>query len=114
MNREGPKYAGQERKPKVLRDGLPELHQSSDAAWGIWKQAAGTARVQNLRYFISVSITNTETRSLITRALETVGSAEQLKFWPGTTFSALTPAGAALIGMCVQLIASVVSTDVTS
>jgi len=103
MNRDGPKHAGQERKPKVLGDGLPELHQSSDAALGIWKLTAGTGLFHNVRYFISVSITNSETRSLIMRALRTPENEEQLKFWPGTIFLALTPVGAALNGMCASL-----------
>ncbi|KAF2023359.1 hypothetical protein EK21DRAFT_105353 [Setomelanomma holmii] len=70
LNRESPKYAAKDRRPEVSDDLLPKLNQFSDVAWITWKAYTTGGPINNLKYFMSVRITNPETRQILKRALD--------------------------------------------
>lgn len=76
-----PENAGSHRHPPVEKDGLPALQRLSDLTWLPW--AARASNPKNLRYFLVVSMVNTETQQTIRRAI----TSEQLNPWPGHYFS---------------------------
>lgn len=89
LNRESPRWAAKDRVPPVEAAQLPELNQFSDVAWLMWRKMNGRKwraddRTTDLRYFLSVSVTNTETRQILKRAHEANGW--ELEEWPGHTF----------------------------
>ncbi|KAJ4361728.1 hypothetical protein N0V95_001621 [Ascochyta clinopodiicola] len=86
LNRQSPNYAARERTPPVLNEQLPALHQFSDVAWIGWDSMTGGANkeIKKLRLFLSVGISNAETKSVIRRALDAKGW--ELSPWPGHTF----------------------------
>ncbi|KAF2826906.1 hypothetical protein CC86DRAFT_416671, partial [Ophiobolus disseminans] len=53
---------------------------------GFWHRVASTTQLQNIQYFMSVSVVNEETELVIVpRALKAVGVTDRaLKAWPGT------------------------------
>ncbi|KAF2126257.1 hypothetical protein P153DRAFT_323485 [Dothidotthia symphoricarpi CBS 119687] len=95
MDRKSPRFAGQERYPKVEGDQLPKLQSFSDVAWSKWVSTAG--KPTTMRYFLSLAIGNFETRSVIGKILNDARNTWQ-PAWPGVTFSTDTPQGAALLG----------------
>lgn len=101
LNRLSPKYAAEERRPPVPRDQLPALNQFSDIAWIGWDSIAqgGGHDITNLRYFMSVGISNAETKSVIRRALDAKGW--ELSPWPGHTFEQQWFEMRAIIGMSI-------------
>ena len=97
MDRKSPQYAGGQRNPKVEGDGLPNLQSFSDVAWLKWK-AAGSAP-STMRYFATISISNTDTRGVFGKVLDQARYTE-VPAWPGYDVDANTEQGAALMGMC--------------
>ena len=98
LNRKSPRYAGEERTPKVSADQLPSLNQFSDVAWIGWDSISKRkgSDVKNLRYFISVGINNEDTKAVILRALNARQWA--LDEWPGHVFEKDTVGFSALLG----------------
>ena len=84
---------------------LPELRSLSDMLWGGWyrgsqpedPQTPKNPNVGNIKYLISVQITNTETLSIIQRALGAIKK-HSVSMWPGDTFGLDTDKGKALLG----------------
>jgi hypothetical protein len=83
--------------PNPVTDGFPDLHKTSDIAFGQWTMAA-QANLRNVRYLISWSITNIQCASIIRRALLTTGPTTQLEYYPGQTYAMDSEAGQALLG----------------
>lgn len=97
MDRDSPQSAGKSRKPVVQGDDLPALRACSDVAWLSWK--AFETDVKNLNYFLSLSITNAETQSIVSRAIrDTVPGAQGFPAWGGYEFDSNTPEGQAILG----------------
>ncbi|KAL6707314.1 hypothetical protein ACN47E_004302 [Coniothyrium glycines] len=98
LNRKSPRYAAQERNPPVSGDQLPGLNQFSDIAWIGWDVMSKQKKrdVKDLRYLISVGISNDDTRAVIQRALFARGWA--LSEFPGHTFERASEEFGALIG----------------
>ncbi|RAR11243.1 isocitrate dehydrogenase [Stemphylium lycopersici] len=99
LNVIGPKHAGQDRGPVVEGSDLPDLRQFSDVAWIKWVMATeetSGSDIRNLRYFISVRVSNEETLSVLAQAMSARGW--QLNNWPGHTFEDDSPEMKALIG----------------
>jgi hypothetical protein len=96
MNRKSPQFAGKERKPKVEGDQLPDLKSFSDIAWLKWKETIGD-EPKTIRYFLTLSITNIDTRGVFGRILTEAKYTEVPK-WPGYEVSADSDQGAALLG----------------
>ncbi|KAJ4296475.1 hypothetical protein N0V90_006520 [Kalmusia sp. IMI 367209] len=87
MNRKSPRYAVKSLNPPWAGGALPELIASSDIMWGIWKDGAYMDS-RNIRYFLSLSITNEPTSKIIYRVVKGV-----LPAYPGVKFSSDTPDG---------------------
>lgn len=104
MNRKSPQYAGNQRKPKVEGDGLPDLQSFSDIAWLKWKGNAGNGP-SSMRYFATLSITNMETNGVLAKVMSQAKYTE-VPAWPGHDVGASTEQGAALMGMCMPEIAT--------
>jgi hypothetical protein len=105
LNRESPKWAAKDRHPPLYDDELPKLNQFSDVAWIIWKAMhkppwSSETRLNHLRYFMSVSITNVDTQQILKRALE--ANHWELSEWPGHTFERMWPETKAILGKCLQ------------
>ncbi|KAH6870362.1 hypothetical protein BKA58DRAFT_401903 [Alternaria rosae] len=98
MNRKGPMQAGQERVPRLTRDDMPKLHQFSDVGWITWKTFAGHNgdNIRGLRYFISVAITNPQTRSVCRKVF--LDKNLVLTGWPGEAFLSGTDEFHAILG----------------
>jgi hypothetical protein len=96
MNRKSPKKAAEKRHPPVPNDLLPGLNQFSDVAWVIWEGLVNMNKgnVKNLKYFISLSIDNVDTKAVLVRALNNAKPAE----YPGKTFDAQSTEGKAIMG----------------
>ncbi|KAI8943557.1 hypothetical protein NX059_001554 [Plenodomus lindquistii] len=98
MNRKSPKFAGLERKPKIEgTTSLPTLQSFSDVAWLHGSAVSSSGEPKTMRYFLSLSITNIETRGVIGRILSAAGLGE-VPGWPGWDADTSTDAGAALLG----------------
>ena len=100
MDRDSPQSAGKERRPVVEGDELPALRACSDVVWLIWKEYfAGIGDVKNLKYFLSLSITNRETNAILSRAIRnTIPEVESFPPWGGYEFNTDTPEGQAILG----------------
>ncbi|KAI4632609.1 uncharacterized protein J4E87_002083 [Alternaria ethzedia] len=98
MNRKGPMQAGQERVPPLTRDDMPKLHQFSDVGWITWKTFAeqNGHNIRGLRYFISVAITNPQTRAVCRKVF--VDKNLVLTGWPGEVFGSGTNEFHAILG----------------
>jgi hypothetical protein len=101
LNRESPKWAAKGRTPPVPDDELPQLNQFSDVAWISWKAmhtpyASSETRLNHLKYFMSVSVTNEETQHILKRALD--ANNWELSYWPGHTLERLWPETKAILG----------------
>jgi hypothetical protein len=98
MNREGPAEASKERRPPLQANEMPQLNQFSDVCWIAWLELAkhNGHDPRNLRYFISISIINVETRSVVRRIM--VEKHLGLDYWPGATFESGTPEFDAILG----------------
>lgn len=96
LDRKSPQFAGAERTPKVQGDDLPELGAFSDIAWLKWKDVTGNFP-SIMRYFLTLAISNPETRSLLGSVLT---KAEEcgVPAWPGLEIDAGTDEGYALLG----------------
>ncbi|KAF9692231.1 hypothetical protein EKO04_009605 [Ascochyta lentis] len=94
LDRLAPEKAAEERTPPIGRDGLPALQRYSDVAWLFWAEQA--ASKNQLKYFVTVAITNEQTQCAIRRALKNVN--KEYGPWPGTTFSTDTDEGKVLLG----------------
>jgi hypothetical protein len=74
--------------------------------WGLWNRVAGPTRLQNIKYFMALTVVNeVSQRILIPRALKAMGVANgSPQEWPGTEFNLNDPdkakrqAAEALIG----------------
>ena len=92
-----PANEGRYRQPPVTKpEELPQLRQASDIAFAAWTLAAG-ARTNQLKYIIPYSIRNVETGAVVQSALNNVK--QELKPWPGVTFSMDSDEAKALLGM---------------
>ena len=102
MDRDSPASAGKQRTPPVQNDGLPALSASSDIAWLFWKEFGGdSGGVNKLNYFLSLSITNEETQSVVSRAVRNaVPGAESFPAYGGFEFETDTAKGQAILGKC--------------
>lgn len=100
LDRTSPQHAAQERDPPVPADNLPALQAFSDIAYLTWLESSTPQDTppRNLRYFMSLTITNKKTQAVIHRALNNAYTA--LGPWPGFTFGRETPEFRALLGMC--------------
>lgn len=96
LDRKSPQFAGNERNPKVQGDDLPELGAFSDIAWLKWKEVTGNFP-STMRYFLTLAITNPETRSLLGTVLTREEECE-VPAWPGLEVDAGTDEGYALLG----------------
>ncbi|KAJ4353376.1 uncharacterized protein N0V89_005105 [Didymosphaeria variabile] len=81
---------------------LPALQSLSDLLYGGWyrgsqPETSMNADVKNMKYLISVSITNPESLSIIQRALK-AKEKTTVSYWPGDTFDMSTKEGEALLG----------------
>ncbi|KAL1607701.1 hypothetical protein SLS60_002636 [Paraconiothyrium brasiliense] len=81
---------------------LPALQSLSDLLFGGWyrgsqPETSMNADVRNLKYLISVSVTNPESLSIIQRALK-AKEKTTVSYWPGDTFDMSTDEGQALLG----------------
>ncbi|KAF2258922.1 hypothetical protein CC78DRAFT_88846 [Lojkania enalia] len=92
------KYAARQRHPPVLGNALPALQQSSDVAWLFYKYVADQQEndVRNLKNFLVVSISNTNTLRIIRRVLDQRGTT--LGPWPGLEIAINSDEGHALLG----------------
>jgi len=89
------------RSPPVPDSYLPKLNQFSDVAWITWAAMhkppwSQETRLNYLKYFMSVSITNVETQQILKRALEV--NHWELSEWPGHTFERIWPETKAILG----------------
>lgn len=98
LNRLSPGYAAKERKSPVSKDQMPALNQFSDVAWIGWDSMTREEGydVTNLRFLVSVGISNAETKSVIRRALDAKGW--ELSPWPGHTFKRQWSETRAIVG----------------
>jgi hypothetical protein len=85
----------------VPADQLPKLNQFWDVSWIIWKAMhkdpwSSERRLNHLKYFMSVSVTNKETRQILKRALD--ANRWELSEWPGHTFERIWPETKAILG----------------
>lgn len=81
---------------------LPELQSLSDLLWAGWyrgsqPQNSRNPDVANVKYLISVQITNRESLSIIQRALTAVKK-DSVSLWPGDSFNMDSAEGQALLG----------------
>ena len=83
LSRLSPNHAAKDRYPPVSKDQMPAHNQFSDVAWIGWNSMAREEGhdITNLRFFVSVDISNTEAKSIIRRALDAKGW--ELSPWPG-------------------------------
>ncbi|KAH9878140.1 hypothetical protein J1614_003357 [Plenodomus biglobosus] len=98
LNRQSPRYAAEEREPKVPLDMMPGLKQFSDIAWIGWESVTEkhNAPINNLRYFLSVGIVNLDTKQVILRAMKQ--KSWGLGHFPGRTFEPTDSEFSALLG----------------
>ncbi|KAI4712764.1 hypothetical protein J4E89_003033 [Alternaria sp. Ai002NY15] len=98
ISRKGPDTAGKEREPPLKPEDMPKLHQFSDVGWIKWKAMteANNLPVNNLRYFLSLGIANTQTISVCERIFRDNNQA--MKKWPGDVFLAGTWDFRAILG----------------
>lgn len=101
MDRKSPQSAGSQRSPRIQGDELPDLQSFSDLAWLKWKAVSGNAP-STMRYFASISITNIETRGILSKVLDKASFTE-VPAWPGHDVDANTEEGAALLGKTLPL-----------
>jgi hypothetical protein len=103
LNRESPKWAAKNlnHNPAIADDELPQLNQFSDVAWITWRAMhklpwSSETRLDHLKYFMSVGITNIDTQQILRRALE--AKHWELSEWPGHTFERIWPETKAILG----------------
>lgn len=90
-----PASAAKERDPPVLDLQLPHLRSFSDICYLHWLKLYGRPPT-NLRYFLSLTITNEDTQAVIARALANVQ--KELGPWPGQVFDSKSDEFKALLG----------------
>jgi hypothetical protein len=66
----------------ATEEDLPKLRYMSDIVWGKWVE--GNPNVKNLRVYGVNNILNTETTTIVSRALRNKNA--NLAVWPGTVF----------------------------
>jgi hypothetical protein len=96
LDRMSPQFAGSKRYPKVEGSDLPDLQAFSDVAWLKWKETTGSAPT-SIRYFMSLSITNHDTRGILNIILTGEEYCE-VPAWPGHDVDPTSEEGAALLG----------------
>lgn len=80
----------------VPLDELPALRASSDIAWAFWRRTAD--RLDKINFFVSMSITNSDTEKVIDRVLE--GKVMSVvPVWPGIYIDVTSEDYLALMGM---------------
>jgi hypothetical protein len=85
-----------------LPNELPALKSLSDLLWGGWYRGSQpdtsiNRDAENVKYLVSVSVTNAESLSIIQRALKAKAKT-RVSYWPGDTFEMSTEEGQALLG----------------
>ncbi|KAL1600767.1 hypothetical protein SLS60_007155 [Paraconiothyrium brasiliense] len=93
MDRISPASAAKKRSPPVSDDQLPDVHAFSDIGYLNYKNILGKDP-KNMKYMMSVMITNDKTASIIAKAL---GGGE-LGPWPGKSFNWRSKEFKALLG----------------
>jgi hypothetical protein len=74
QSRKSPWEALQELHPTDFKsDDLPALQRSSDMMWAMWEKFIEADKRHNLRFFVTLTIENEMTLSLIKRALDNIG-----------------------------------------
>jgi hypothetical protein len=98
MNRKGPADTAKDREPPLKPEEMPNLSQFSDVGWITWKKAAQQHEndIKKLRYFISISIENPQTRSVCRRIIHDNNLV--LGRWPGHFFEGGTNEFNAILG----------------
>lgn len=95
--RESPYHAFRDRFVRTPRsDEPPELRSSSDITWDMWNTGVPASSLADIRWYFSVNVQNTESRSIISRALRSTN--QLLSPWPGTKFGMDSEAGKAILG----------------
>ena len=100
-DRMSPQEIGRDALPAIQGDELPLIRAFSDMAWISWAALAEEAEtdVKNIHYFMSLSITNQLTRSILSRCVrEVLPGAWGFPDWPGFEFDTSTPQGQAILG----------------
>ncbi|KAK7193565.1 hypothetical protein PSPO01_00238 [Paraphaeosphaeria sporulosa] len=98
-----PSSAIKKNKQRDPQDGeVPALQSLSDLLWGGWYRGSqpdtsNNENVKNLKYLISLSVTNSESLSIIRRALKAKNKVTA-SLWPGDNFDISTAEGKALLG----------------
>jgi hypothetical protein len=80
----------------VPSDELPALRASSDLAWGFWNRVRRD-KLAEIHGFVSMLITNGETRRIIDRILREQ-ELDRVPLWPGIDVKINTPQYMALLG----------------
>jgi hypothetical protein len=80
------------KKPSL--DELPVLRHLSDIMWGAWNRE--NADISKIKYFWVQGVGNTNTKTLIARALKATG--KELEKWPGTTLDMTDDGALAILG----------------
>ncbi|KAH9877706.1 hypothetical protein J1614_002923 [Plenodomus biglobosus] len=96
IDRQSPQHSGARQFPQVSGTDLPALQSFSDVAWLKWLETFGTEPT-TMRYFLTLTITNTTTASVFEKAIREAGPDFNPE-WPGYDVAANTDSGAALLG----------------
>lgn len=99
LNRKSPKTVASERKPPIPDSELPELKKWSDVAWLYYRHRIDLegVKVRRIRYFLSLTIINENTKHVMDMALSRVG--KDIEPWPGHTFMPDSDGYNAILGM---------------
>ncbi|KAK3214076.1 hypothetical protein GRF29_28g1908730 [Pseudopithomyces chartarum] len=79
---------------KPTQDELPALRRLSDIMWGAWNRE--NSAIDKIKYFWVQGVGNTNTKSIIARALKEKGKG--LEKWPGTTLDMSEDGALAILG----------------
>lgn len=94
--------------PPVPEDDFPPLKSSSDIMWALWEKLvlsdAALENKGNIKFFMSLSVENEETLTILKRALDQVSSDLTRE---GRTFDMSTEEGRAILGMCCLILLSI-------
>jgi hypothetical protein len=80
---------------KPTQDELPALRRLSDIMWGAWNRE--NSAIEKIKYFWVQGVGNTNTKSIIARALKEKGKG--LEKWPGITLDMSEDGALAILGM---------------
>ncbi|KAH7388663.1 hypothetical protein BKA66DRAFT_440340 [Pyrenochaeta sp. MPI-SDFR-AT-0127] len=95
LSRNGPKENGARLKPPVPADQMPILQSSSDIMWGLWQHDVDREDLDNIHFFMALSIVNEATLKVLKRAFNQRNS-DLNKV--GLIFDMTTEEGKAILG----------------